>query len=181
MKFEVNVILYSLILYLISCHHEKPKKSFIQTIPPSQTTPPFHGTIFLDPDIIRSSDPSTFINLSYVGTEERIMFDRRENDWVTLTPFLFNANYDDDLSIEIQINPEFQNTDEAKIQALKYAEVIGRLPTALRLDVNGPEVLFSFDLIRSKSSPERLTEIAMDSLGNQRQWKEVPEGASIWD
>lgn len=135
MKFEVNVILYSLILFLISCHHEKPKKSFIPTIPPSQTTPPFHGTIFLDPDIIRSSDPSTFINLSYVGTEERIMFDRRENDWVTLTPFLFNANYDDDLSIEIQINPEFQNTDEAKIQALKYAEVIGRLPTALRLDV----------------------------------------------
>lgn len=51
----------------------------------------------------------------------------------------------------------------------------------LTIDVNGPELLFSFDLIRSKSSPERLTEIAMDSLGNQRQWKEVPEGASIWD
>ena len=51
----------------------------------------------------------------------------------------------------------------------------------LKIDVNGPEVLFSFDLLRSKTSPERLTEIATDSLGNQRQWKEVPDWESIWD
>ena len=51
----------------------------------------------------------------------------------------------------------------------------------LKIDVNGPEVLFSFDLLRSKTSPERLTEIAMESLGNQRQWKEVPDWESIWD
>ena len=46
-----------------------------------------------------------------------------------------NANYTDGLSIEIQINPEFKNVAEAEIQALKYAEVFGKLPTALRSDV----------------------------------------------
>ena len=55
--------------------------------------------------------------------------------FITLTPFIFNANYTDGLSIEIQINPEFKNVAEAETQALKYAEVFGQLPTALRSDV----------------------------------------------
>jgi hypothetical protein len=63
------------------------------------------------------------------------MFDRRVNDWINETPFLFNSTYDDGLSIEIQVNPEFQDSDAAEIEALKFAEVIGRLPTALRIDV----------------------------------------------
>ena len=39
------------------------------------------------------------------------------------------------MSIEIQVNPEFQNSVTAEVEALKFAEVIGRLPTALRIDV----------------------------------------------
>jgi hypothetical protein len=64
------------------------------------------------------------------------MFDRRVDDWITVRPFIFNANYEEGMSIEIQINPEFKNVAEAEIQALKYAEVFGKLPTALRKDVN---------------------------------------------
>ena len=105
------------------------------TIPKVQVPPPFNGTIFLDPDILTSSDPTTFTNLTYAGQAQRKMFDRRVNDWITTNPFLFKANYTDGLSIEFQINPEFKTVAEAEIQALKYAEVFGRLPTALRKDV----------------------------------------------
>jgi hypothetical protein len=63
------------------------------------------------------------------------MFDRRVNGWVTLDPYLFVASYDDGLSIEVQVNPEFGSVAAAQAEAEKYAEVIGRLPTALRLDV----------------------------------------------
>lgn len=131
MKQILNTILYSQLVWLFFCCTGDTEP----TIPKVQVPPPFNGTIFLDPDILTASDPSTFTNLTYVGQAQRKMFDRRVNDWITTNPFLFKANYNDGLTIEFQVNPEFKNVAEAQIQALKYAEVIGRLPTALRKDV----------------------------------------------
>ena len=96
--------------------------------------PPFEGTIFIDPYIITEDDPTTFVSLSYAGTGIREMYDRRLG-WVTLEPYLFPAEYDDGLSIEIQVNPEFGSWENAQFYALKYAEGIGRLTTELRKDV----------------------------------------------
>ena len=97
--------------------------------------PPFGGTIFIDPDIITSSDATTFESLSSAGQESRTMYDRRVNDWITVEAFLFNASFDDGLTAEIQVNPEFGTSGLAEVEANKYAEVIGRLPTALRVSV----------------------------------------------
>ena len=96
---------------------------------------PFSGTIFIDPNIITSEDPTTFEKLYYNGTDARIMYDRRVEDWIEIKPFLFPARYSDGLEIEIQVNPEFGNHKDAQIQATKYAVVIGRLTTELRKDV----------------------------------------------
>ena len=98
-------------------------------------SPPFSGTIFLDPDIIIPSDPTTFQNLSSAGQGSRTMFDRRVNAFITVDAYLFNATFDDGLGAEIQVNPEFGGSAAALAEAQKYAEVIGRLPTALRNDV----------------------------------------------
>ena len=97
--------------------------------------PPFSGTIFIDPDIITSSDPSTFDDAVYAGQDWRAMFDRRVNDWVNVYAFLFDASYDDGLNCEIQVNPEFGSSDAAMVEALFYGTEIGRLPTVLRTDV----------------------------------------------
>lgn len=100
------------------------------------STPPFSGTIFIDPDIITPSDPTTFTGLTYTGTGTRTMYDRRDGGgWLTLDPYLFRAKYDDGLSIEIQVNPEYGSVENAQVQAEKYAPVIGRLTTELRKDV----------------------------------------------
>tara|TARA_B100001769_G_scaffold43060_1_gene30078 strand:+ start:223 stop:1041 length:819 start_codon:yes stop_codon:yes gene_type:complete len=100
------------------------------------STPPFSGTIFIDPDIITPNDPTTFSDLSYAGTGTRTMYDRRNGGgWLSLQPYLFRANYDDGLTIEIQINPEYGSIENAQIEAEKYAPVIGRLTTELRKDV----------------------------------------------
>ena len=98
-------------------------------------TPPFDGTIFIDPDIVLESDPTTFIKLEYNGKESRIMYDRRAEDWLTMEPYLFIAYYNDALTIEIQVNPEFGSKENAKNQADKYAPIIGQLTTELRKDV----------------------------------------------
>jgi hypothetical protein len=97
--------------------------------------PPFDGTIFIDPDIITESDPTSFESLAYVGVGTRTMYDRRVNGWVSRDAFLFDATFDDGLLIEVQVNPEFGTPEAAEAQARRFAPPIGRLPTALRLDV----------------------------------------------
>ncbi|MFT7674227.1 MAG: hypothetical protein ACI845_002644 [Gammaproteobacteria bacterium] len=96
------------------------------------TSPPFEGTIWITGDIITPSDPSLFSNLSYQGIESRVMYDRRNGgEWVTQDAFIFPANFTDELSTEIQVNPEF-DFGQAQTEAFKYAKLIGQLPTALR-------------------------------------------------
>lgn len=100
----------------------------------SHAAPPFHGTIFIDPDIITSSDPTTFKSLKYIGQAKRQMFDRRVEKWTEVEPYLFTATFDRGRDIEFQVNPEFGSVEAAKAEAEKYAKVVGRLPNALRRD-----------------------------------------------
>jgi len=101
---------------------------------PTQARPPLGPTIFIDPDIITEADPTTLVSVDSAGTGERLMFDRREDAFVTYEAHLFGATFDDGLSAEIQVNPEF-DIDEAAAAAELYAAAIGRLPTMLRQDV----------------------------------------------
>ncbi len=120
-----------LALVLVACGSDE--KDPQQPTPPS--VPPFEGTIWLDPDIITDTDPTVFADLTPAGTGTRTMFDRRAADWVTLDDvYLYNATYSDGLAIEVQVNPEFTET-QAEVEALKYATVVGRLPKGLRKDV----------------------------------------------
>ena len=96
---------------------------------------PFHGTIFINSNIITPEDSSAYLNLSYIGREERVMFDRRVADWITIKPHLFSANYNDSIQIEIQVNPEFGDHEASRYQAEKFASIIGQLSKELRKDV----------------------------------------------
>ena len=100
-----------------------------------QSVPPFSGTIFLDPDIITSSDSSSFESVTYTGQGSRTMFDRRVNNWVTVNAYLFNAVFNDGLTAEIQVNPEFSSSALALVEAEKYSPLLGRLPTVLRFSM----------------------------------------------
>ena len=97
--------------------------------------PPFITTSSIHPDIITSSDPTTYLGLTPAGQDSRTMFDRRVSDWITVDAYLFDATFDDGLAIEFQVNPEFGSVAAAQLEADTYAEVIGRLPTVLRADV----------------------------------------------
>ena len=102
----------------------------------SQSDPPYDGAVWFDPDIITPSDPSSLIDATYAGRGDRQMFDRRPDDWVVLNVYLFDARFDDGLSSEIQVNPEFGSVSSAMAVANKYAKMVGQLPTALRTDVD---------------------------------------------
>ncbi len=102
----------------------------------SYAQPPYSGTIFIDPDIITSSDPSSIQSATYTGQGMVTMFDRRVNNWVTVNAYLFDVVWDDGLTSVAQINPEFGSVAAATIEAEKYAFIIGQLPKVLREDVN---------------------------------------------
>ncbi len=97
-----------------------------------QQEPPYQGTIFNFRDAVNSSDPSVFVEITYSGRESRIMFDRRQDDWIQDTPHLFIARYSDDLSIEVQVNSEFTDLDIVREIASDYAWLVGQLPNVLR-------------------------------------------------
>src|SRR5580765_6474209 len=87
------------------------------TLQITPAAPPFSGTIFIDPDIITASDPTTFTNIVYTGQGIRSMYDRRSNSFNNVNAFLFNARYNDGFTVEVQVNPEFTNSTLAGIDA----------------------------------------------------------------
>jgi hypothetical protein len=128
--FESNLILLVFLLGLCGKHTKQSEHPA-----PREVAPPFHGTIFLDPGILTSSDSTAFENIRYAGQASRTMFDRRVNGWNKVKAFLFKTTFNDGLEIEIQVNPEFQDVAIAEVEATYYAREIGRLPTVLRKDV----------------------------------------------
>ncbi len=96
--------------------------------------PPFYGSIFIDQNIIPSNSPTSFVSSTYVGQEARRVYDRR-NGWVDLNTFVYAIVWDDGLTTEALINPEFSH-DEAAVEAEFYGIEVGRLPTCLRVDVD---------------------------------------------
>jgi len=129
------VLLSFFLLLLTPIGHGQPAKAGAGPSTRDDAIPPFDGTIFLDPDIIVASDPTTFEDAPYAGQGERMMFDRRINDWVTVNAYLFTTSFTDGLTTEIQVNPEFGTADAAAVEAAKYGRVIGQLPHILRTDV----------------------------------------------
>ncbi|MDT0594882.1 hypothetical protein [Glaciecola petra] len=103
---------------------------------PSGLEPPYGGTVFLNPDIITSQDPSIFQSIMSMGLGNREMFDRRTNSFNNVqNVYLFQAIYDGGYVIEVQVNPEFGSESEAQRQAQFYAESIGRIPSVLFKDL----------------------------------------------
>jgi NOL1/NOP2/fmu family ribosome biogenesis protein len=107
---------------------------FVEIEHPVECEPPFWGTLWVDPNIVLPSDPSTFLGVTYEGQGTRQMHDNRHG-WINAEAFLFDATYDDGLYIEIQVNPEFETPEAAEEEAEKYGWYIGQLPTELRKDV----------------------------------------------
>ena len=96
--------------------------------------PPFHGTIFLEKEIITKEDPTAFERLEFAGTGQREMFDRRTDKFERVEAWLFIAKFTDSADIEVQVNREFTR-EEAETEASFYLPAIGRIPQVLRSKV----------------------------------------------
>lgn len=102
---------------------------------PVPQEPPYRGTAFIDPDLIVASDPSALRSLDYAGRDTRSMFDRRADAFVPTDAYLFDAAFEGETVVEVQVNAEFGDAATAERHAAFYARAIGQLPSGLRTRV----------------------------------------------
>ena len=97
--------------------------------------PPYSETGFLNADILTENDTTTFVSITYTGQGDRLVYDRRVTDWITINAHLFDIVYSDGIETEAQVNPEFNQAEAMEI-AEYYAREVGRIPKVLRVDVD---------------------------------------------
>ena len=118
----------------------KTAKRSCRARPVDSKTPPFGGTIFIDPDIIKTTDPSTYRGATYKGRGVRTMFDRRNGgDWIQNKAYLFSATFKKGKAkriVEVQVNSEFSSVGASNVQVSKYMKALGRIPYMLLKDAD---------------------------------------------
>ncbi|MYI06529.1 MAG: carboxypeptidase regulatory-like domain-containing protein [Gemmatimonadetes bacterium] len=108
--------------------------------------PPFAGTPWITPDIITSSDPTSFGTVTYAGRGIRLVFDRRLARWTRVNAYLFDTLFGM-REVEFQLNPEFADTVATRTEVDRFGPAIGRLPAALlsnlrQVQINAGDGLF---------------------------------------
>ncbi len=102
------------------------------TLGPAQVAaePPFFGTAFISPEVITEADATALRSVTYTGRGERVIWDYRVFDWITVEAYLFEAQIGGSV-VEFQVNPEFESEAAAREQVETYAPPLGRLPAVL--------------------------------------------------
>jgi len=93
---------------------------------------PYAGTIFVDPDIISATDPSTFVSSTYTGQSMETVYDYRIPGWVDMLAYHFTVLWDDGLSTVAMVDPEFGSEAAAGAEAVIYGTALGKVPACLR-------------------------------------------------
>lgn len=96
---------------------------------------PYSGTIFIDPDIINATDPSTLVSVTYTGQGLETVYDYRVG-WTTINAYLFDVVWSDGLSCVAMVNPEFGSVAAAQVEAQIYGAACGKVHTCLRIGVH---------------------------------------------
>ncbi len=91
---------------------------------------PYHGTVWVTPDILGPSDPTSLESVTYTGRGLRDLYDRRVDMWITVDAYLFDVQFGD-RTVEFQVNPEFGSEEAAREQVDRFARPLGRLPPVL--------------------------------------------------
>ncbi len=138
--------------------------------------PPYRGTIFCFPDLVKETDATALSSIHFVETAERTMFDRRVDKLQLAAVFVFEAQFKDRRPLEVAVNREFESEGAAYKEAKLYATALGRLPLLLRneidaLHIQGGKELFGGGrdvLIHTEQGQEYLKDgILEETLGHE--------------
>lgn len=98
----------------------------------ANSAPPFSSTADTVFDIIKTTDDTQFLCLTYEGRTIRQMWDKRIDNESDLNVFLFKAYFTEGPTIDIILNPEFETVENARAEADRYTRGLGQLPLVFR-------------------------------------------------
>ncbi|MYJ75183.1 MAG: hypothetical protein F4089_08820 [Gammaproteobacteria bacterium] len=92
--------------------------------------PPFGGTVWITPNLITPSDPTSLIDVTYVGRGARELLNPHADTWEVIDTYLFDVQYAGQI-VEFQVHSDFHSSEAARYQVNTYAPALGRLPAVL--------------------------------------------------
>ena len=102
--------------------------------------PPFSGTMWDLPDLIKSSDYTVYSSSTYQGILDRMFYDKSIPDFITYPAHVYEVIFGDGLSVDFEIYSEFTQEEALNIEQ-KYAPLMGQLGKELRKNINSIEFL----------------------------------------
>ena len=132
--------------------------------------PPFAGTMWDLPDLIKSSDYTIYSTSSYQGIETRLFYDKSIPDFINYPAHVYIVNFGDDLSIDFEIYTEF-TLEEADNIEQKYAPLIGQLGKDLRRNIK------SFEFLKGEevASAQRTNDLNYANITFHTDWLTLVE------
>ena len=127
--------------------------------------PPFGGTMWDLPDLIKSSDYTIYSTSSYQGIETRLFYDKSIPDFINYPAHVYKVNFGDDLSIDFEIYTEFTQQEAGNIEQ-KYAPLIGQLGKDLRKNI------ISFEFLKGQevASAQRTDDLNYANITFHTEW-----------
>lgn len=123
----------------ISSHfiYSAPAKSIteVQLTPLPPADPPSNGTVYLDSDIIRPSDPTSFVSFRYTGTVQRRAYHSEYMAFQDYTGYNFELTFDDGDTLEVSVDEQVGDQSAGEAEVNKIAVAIGQAPAVLRREV----------------------------------------------
>lgn len=101
--------------------------------PPVALTQDYSTSIVgTDFDLITDSDPSCFESLTFDRLDKRAEMPDKTRDGLFRPAYVFLSKYSDATQLRVFVDARFGDKDTAFNEAMRYAERLGKLPTALR-------------------------------------------------
>jgi hypothetical protein len=111
--------------------------SALGSLAPACAQPPYSGTIFNFPNSFTDADPTALASVTYVGRQQKSVYDRRPNGNISINSYAYTATFTDGAAAwTLWVNPEFTQDSATKL-AEKYARNIGQMPHCTRAGLSG--------------------------------------------
>ena len=115
--------------------------------------PPFAGTMWDLPDLIKSSDYTVYSSSTYQGILDRLFYDKSIPDFITYPAHVYNVNFGDGLSVDFEIYSEFTQEEASNLEQ-KYAPLMGQLGKELRKNIKSIEFLKGEEVASAQRSDD---------------------------
>jgi uncharacterized protein YoxC len=127
--------------------------------------PPFAGTMWDLPDLIKSSDYTVYSSSTYQGILDRLFYDKSIPDFITYPAHVYKVNFGDDLSVDFEIYSEFTQEEASNLEQ-KYAPLMGQLGKELRKNIKSIEFLKGEEV----ASAQRSNDLSYANITFHSDW-----------